>query len=190
METHIVELFQAIELEDVEGIKRTVDLLKDETLKGDGVNEVTNRLSVAIESEDEDIERVLKLANEVIHECRNWKAGHLVNPLDAMADSTGGNGLNARLTRGNGPFAWWVRRPRKRSVGTLIKILHSLRLILFDFLKRNVCWFQYISRYKLKIFYLRVTLSNVSFRSPVFTAVSFLSANCQLTFRILAFETY
>lgn len=89
METHIVELFQAIELEDVEGIKRTVDLLKDETLKGDGVNEVTNRLSVAIESEDEDIERVLKLANEVIHECRNWKAGHLVNPLDAMADSTG-----------------------------------------------------------------------------------------------------
>lgn len=89
MESHIVELFQAIELQDVEGIKRTVDLLKDETLNGSGVGEITDRLSVAIESEDEDIERVLRLANEVIHECRNWKLGHGMRPIDAVAESTG-----------------------------------------------------------------------------------------------------
>lgn len=89
MESHIVELFEAIELQDIEGIKRTVNLLKEETLNGDGVCEVTNRLSVAIESEDEDIERVLKLANEVIHECRSWKSGHVMKPLDEMVDYTG-----------------------------------------------------------------------------------------------------
>jgi hypothetical protein len=89
MESHIVELFEAIELQDVDGIKRTVGLLKDETFNGGGVGEVTNRLSVAIESEDEDIERVLKLANEVIDECRNWKSGHVMRPINAVAESTG-----------------------------------------------------------------------------------------------------
>ncbi|MCP4477291.1 MAG: diguanylate cyclase [Planctomycetaceae bacterium] len=88
-ESHLVELFEAIELQDVEGIKRTVGLLKDETFNGGGVGEVTNRLSVAIESEDEDIERVLKLANEVIDECRNWKSGHVMRPINAVAESTG-----------------------------------------------------------------------------------------------------
>lgn len=88
METHIVELFEAIELADVDGIKRTVDLLKNETLNSDRVCDVTNRLSVAIESEDEDIERVLKLANEVIHECRNRKSGPMISPLEALADSS------------------------------------------------------------------------------------------------------
>lgn len=86
METHIVELFQAIELADVDGIKRTVDLLKDETLNGDGVCNVTNRLSMAIESEDEDIERVLRLANEVMHECRNRKSGQVMSPPVVLSD--------------------------------------------------------------------------------------------------------
>ena len=70
----------------VDGIKRTVDLLKDETLNGDGVCNVTNRLSMAIESEDEDIARVLRLANEVMHECRNRKSGQVMSPPVVLGD--------------------------------------------------------------------------------------------------------
>lgn len=69
---HIEELYEAVDSEDVDQLKDVVQRLRTEASGDSQVNEVANKLDVAIGvSSQDDLEEVLNLANEVMQICRD-----------------------------------------------------------------------------------------------------------------------
>jgi len=71
---HIEELYEAIELEDVERLQSVVDQLKIDATEAKRVTDAANRLDDALKNSDEDLESVLSLANEVMKICRSTRS--------------------------------------------------------------------------------------------------------------------
>ena len=69
---HIEELYEAVDKEDVDKLKEVVQQLRDDACGDTQVTEVANRLDDAIgDSNSDDLEEVLNLANEVLQICRD-----------------------------------------------------------------------------------------------------------------------
>jgi len=70
--THIEELYEAVNEEDVDRLKEVVQRLRQDASGDSQVNDVANKLDTAIgDSSSDDLEEVLNLANEVMQICRD-----------------------------------------------------------------------------------------------------------------------
>ena len=86
---HIEQLCEAVVDEDVEKLKSVVDQLRIDACGNTQVTDATNRLDMAIDdsSKTDDLDEVLRLANEVMQICRDSRST-FVNAAESIVGST------------------------------------------------------------------------------------------------------
>ena len=89
---HIEELYEAIHDQDVDRLKSVVTELKQDASQADEVSNTADRLDSMIQEED-NLEKVLQLANEVVDICRSSRST-FVETAESIVGSTLNNGAD------------------------------------------------------------------------------------------------
>ena len=89
---HIEELYEAIYEQDVDRLKSVVTELKQDASQTGEVSNAADRLDSMIQEED-NLEKVLQLANEVVDICRSSRST-FVETAETIVGSTLTNGAN------------------------------------------------------------------------------------------------
>ena len=89
---HIEELYEAIHEQDVDRLKSVVTELKQDANQTGEVSNAADRLDSMIQEED-NLEKVLQLANEVVDICRSSRST-FVETAETIVGSTVSNGAN------------------------------------------------------------------------------------------------